>query len=177
MLSFEHRLAPLGYTRVAYGVVGDLVAYKFFHGPLPKLEFNLAAFVEDLTTHINELGLGDYLCLLLREDTPLNGVEFDLGEVGTVLIPEAAAKYGQLTHTTAWAFGTNDKGITTLKGQTKHANTTKGTHRVFVDSKADTQPALVNFLRQDSLVPPNPLVPFSGSIQSWDCVDVDRAAP
>ncbi|KAM3421751.1 hypothetical protein BST61_g2129 [Cercospora zeina] len=76
--------------------VGNLVAYKFCYGPLPKLDFNLAAFVEDLTTHINELGLGNYLCLQLREDTPLNGVDFDLGEVGTVLIPKAAAKYGCL---------------------------------------------------------------------------------
>ncbi|KAF2210750.1 hypothetical protein CERZMDRAFT_99353 [Cercospora zeae-maydis SCOH1-5] len=82
----------------------------------------------------------------------MNGIEFDLGKVGTLLIPEAAAKYGQLTHTTAWVFRTNDKGFTVLKGQTKHANTTQGTHRMFVDSKADTQPALVNCLRQNGLL-------------------------
>lgn len=87
------------------------------------------------------------------------GVEFDFGEAGTVTIDRADANHGPFSHTTGWTACIDNAGIVSCKGSTQHAPTTRGPHKVFVDSKlALDEQGLMQILDQyDVLVRHTPL--------------------
>lgn len=114
---------------------GKLVAYKLEQGQVDDLRIDSGAFFQEFAEYINAAGLADLLGLKVLSGTSTYQVEFDFGEVGTVVLNESDTKHGPVSHTTGWAFSIDGEGIVSCKGNTVHAPTTKGPHKVFVDSK------------------------------------------
>lgn len=114
---------------------GKLLAYKLEHAPVSDFDLGSTAFFQEFVEYVSSEGLTDLLGLQMLGGIPKYGVELDLGEVGTVVLNEAGTKHGPVSHTTGWVFSIDEKGIISCKGTTVHAPTTKGPHKVFVDSK------------------------------------------
>ena len=114
---------------------GKLVAYKLAQGPTLDLCPESASFFRDLADRLGSRGLMDILGLQRLHPAINCEVEFDFGAGGTVVLNEANTTHGPISHTTGWAFAVDVDGIISCKGTTVHASTTKGPHRVFIDSK------------------------------------------
>jgi hypothetical protein len=114
---------------------GKLVAYKLEHAPVSDFGLDNTAFFEEFVEYVKSEGLADLLGLQTLGGIPRYGVELDFGDVGTVVVSEAGTKHGPVSHTTGWAFSIDEKGIVSCKGTTVHASTTRGPHKVFIDSK------------------------------------------
>ncbi|PPJ53263.1 hypothetical protein CBER1_11834 [Cercospora berteroae] len=115
--------------------VDKLVAYKVEQGQVTDLRIESAAFFQEFAEYLSTAGLAGLLGLQVLSGTPTYGVEFDFGDVGTVVLNEADTKHGPVSHTTGWMFSVDEGGTVSCKGNTVHAPTTKGPHKVFVDSK------------------------------------------
>lgn len=79
-------------------------------------------------------------------------IELVLGHTGTVMLDETQAQYGKIYRTTGWCVD-HECETGNLKDGEKHAQTTKGTHRVFVDGIALSDFAqLRNFLKKEKII-------------------------
>jgi hypothetical protein len=136
-----------------------LVAYKLEEGQVPGHSFDNETFIREFCDYLMTNRLTEVLGLQVLSGATMCGVEFDFGEAGTVTINSADANHGPFSHTTGWTISMDDAGITSCKGSTQHAATTRGPHKVFVDSKlALDEQDLVQILHEyDVLVRHTPL--------------------
>ncbi|KAJ5628490.1 hypothetical protein N7490_010718 [Penicillium lividum] len=75
-----------------------------------------------------------------------------LGNAGTVMLDEAQASYGTVYRTTGWNVG-HERNSEGLEDGEKHAQTTKGTHRVFVDEiPLSNIRELKEFLKKEGII-------------------------
>lgn len=115
---------------------GELVAYKLEQGKAIDLSIESAPFFQEFAAYVRAAGLADLLGLQVLNNIPAYGVEFDFGEVGTVVLNEDGTRHGPVSHTTGWTFSVDEGGIISCKNGTIHAATVKGPHKVFVDTKS-----------------------------------------
>lgn len=114
---------------------GSLVAYEFREGSLEDVTGIEAAFFQDLIDYLRQHNLASVLGLqALCGESSQEMVEFVLDNGNTVMLDKSIARYGGIYRVTGWYISLED-GIVTCNGGEAHAETTKGTHQVFVGSK------------------------------------------
>ncbi|KAJ5904802.1 uncharacterized protein N7473_001718 [Penicillium subrubescens] len=112
---------------------GELVAYEYREGPPEDLSEINTSFFKDVFTYLLDHNLTDTFGLQALHHGPSSPmIELVLGNSGTVMLDEAQAQYGKVYRTTGWYVGNGSESKGLEDGE-KHAQTTKGTHRVFVD--------------------------------------------
>lgn len=112
---------------------GKLVAYEYREGPPINVSEIDPSFFNEIFGYLVKNNLTDTIGLQAFFHEPsLPMVELVLGNAGTVMLDEAQAQYGKIYRITGWHVN-HDRDGEELKDGEKHAETTKGTHRVFVD--------------------------------------------
>ncbi|KAF2122372.1 hypothetical protein BDV96DRAFT_682316 [Lophiotrema nucula] len=110
--------------------------YEYRQGPPPPMTASDNAFITAVQNYLELNGLAGVIGVeLLDQDTLGKHMkEFVLSSTdGTIMLPADAVNATKTYRTTGWNAVDN---ITDLKGnETSHAETTKGTHQVFVDGK------------------------------------------
>ena len=111
-----------------------IVAYEFKEGTVTNLSSCSSDFFAVYICYLCAEGLEDIIGLEILDGSDDDMVEFDLTNYGTVMMKERDAQHGPIFATTGWVFHCNDE-IVSYKGNESHAQTTKGTHKVFTDGK------------------------------------------
>ncbi|KAJ5783165.1 hypothetical protein N7457_004939 [Penicillium paradoxum] len=131
---------------------GKLVAYEYREGlPTDVSEID-PCFFEEVFKYLLDHDLTDTFGLqaLRGQNSPM--IELVLGNAGTVMLDEAHAQYGKVYRTTGWCVG-HGRESEGLEDGEKHAQTTKGTHRVFVDEiPLSTIGDLRRFLKKEEII-------------------------
>lgn len=130
-----------------------LVAYEYREGPPNDIAGTDPTFFQELIRYLQKNALASVLGLqVLYEGPPKHMVEIVLKDVGTIMLDASEAKYGDLYRVTGWCVDEKD-GLVDFKGGESHANTTKGTHQVFIDGKAlPDLAALMSLLKGEDII-------------------------
>lgn len=132
---------------------GKLAAYEYREGrPINVSQIN-PSFFDEISGYLVENNLTDIIGLQVLSHGPSSPmIELVLGNTSTVMLDEAQAQYGKSYNTTGW-HADPDEGDE-LKDGEKHAETTKGTHRVFVDKvPLSNIMDLKDFLKKEEIIP------------------------
>lgn len=132
---------------------GKLVAYEYREGPPTDISEIDPSFFAEVFNYLLEHNLTDTFGLqALHHGRSSPMIELVLGHTGTVMLDETQAQYGKIYRTTGWCVD-HECETGNLKDGEKHAQTTKGTHRVFVDGIALSDFAqLRNFLKKEKII-------------------------
>lgn len=132
---------------------GRLVAYEYREGPPISVGEIDPSFFEDVFRYLLEHNLTDIFGLQALHHGPSSPmIELVLGNAGTVMLDEAQAQYGKIYRTTGWSVG-HGRESEGLEDGDKHAQTTKGTHRVFVDEiPLSNIGELKGFLKKEEII-------------------------
>jgi hypothetical protein len=131
-----------------------LVAYEYREGrPIDVSKID-PSFFDEVFGYLLKNSLTDTFGLqALSQDPSSPMIELVLGNAGTVMLDEAQAQYGKIYRTTGWCVDRDCKSEGLNDGE-KHAETTKGTHRVFVDQVPLSDiTELKDFLKKEEIVP------------------------
>jgi hypothetical protein len=133
---------------------GKLVAYEYREGPPIDISKIDSSFFDEIFRYLVENNLTDTIGLQALSHGPSSPmIELVLGNTGTVMLDEAQAQYGRIYRVTGWHVDHDCEGEE-LKDGEKHAETTKGTHRVFVDKVPLSDVMnLKGFLKKEEIIP------------------------
>ncbi|CZR37647.1 uncharacterized protein FPRO_07162 [Fusarium proliferatum ET1] len=126
-------------------------AYKYREGPLPDLAGVSPDFLSELNRYLQGNQLNDLLAFGVS-DSMEGLIEFDLGHNGTVLLKQEQANYGKFVKETGFVYYEGEDGISQLKGNEHHAETTTGPHKVFWDGRLENEAELVKALYELGLI-------------------------
>ncbi|KAJ5111796.1 hypothetical protein NUU61_001426 [Penicillium alfredii] len=131
---------------------GKLEAYEYREGPPINVSEVDPSFFEELFGYLLEHNLTDVFGLQALHGSFSPMIELVLGNSGTVMLNEDQAQYGKVYRATGWSID-HDRESEGLTDGEKHAQTTKGTHRVFVDEiPLSTIGELKEFLKQEEII-------------------------
>jgi hypothetical protein len=132
---------------------GILVAYEYREGPPTNVSGIDLPFLEEVFRYLLDHDLTDTFGLQALQHGPSSPmIELVLGNAGTVMLDESQAQYGKVYRTTGWCVGDGREGEGLQEGE-KHAETTKGTHRVFVDEVSLSDIGdLRSFLKKEEII-------------------------
>jgi hypothetical protein len=136
-----------------FQLIGEdrFVAYEVTEGKLSDFSDISADFFRELALYLRDNALDQSLGLEVLGDTE-DMIEMDFGDCGTVMLQDEDCHHGKPFRTTGWKF-TYDKGIISYKGNTVHAATNIGPHKVFVDGKlCPDLPALKSLLGEFKVI-------------------------
>ena len=94
-----------------YVGAGCFLAYEYEPGSVTDLSSVSENFFKDLIDCLCTLGLQDVLGLQVLGESTDTMVEFDLTQLGTVMMREQDAQHGESFRTTGWTFHRSDDGM------------------------------------------------------------------
>lgn len=127
-------------------------AYEYREGPPINVSEVDPSFFEELFGYLFEHNLTDVFGLQALHGSFSPIIELVLGNSGTVMLNEGQAQYGKVYRATGWCIDHGRESERLTDGE-KHAQTTKGTHRVFVDEiPLSTIGELKEFLKKEEII-------------------------